>query len=442
MKPALTIAELAQVATFGANKLKKAALENIQASAIVGYELIKGGNVLRIEVQAPNPVNPETSLRRFQELEKNEANKAFFADIENGTYLSYGELRVDAFVEAFMPLFEAKITTAFGYGSEPELKQVIHNGKGEATVVFTSIKNEKRVDHNARWELLDIAEDFNKTVLIPRNLYKSYNEFLNLFADAIGQPRSRFFLKDDPMEVKGDGIEVYVNGNDLVYYGKLTVALPWSGTEVNVIDNEHVPTEEEETDPVGGDEGTGEPGKEPEPETPPPPAANLMSLTKEGSTLTYNFDRAVTLGGAPLEAYSKSAIDFIKETAVPFKDLELFDMALVADNIALALTANSATLTLNPGFFDKEVFTMLDDAKVEGADQFAGNADGIYRVDFNINAGAFASVDGGAITAPADVAVKITVFTDVSKTVTEHTPEDYAAATILGVFGDTPVYPA
>ena len=40
MKPALTIAELAEVATFGANKLKKAALENTALSAIIAYDII------------------------------------------------------------------------------------------------------------------------------------------------------------------------------------------------------------------------------------------------------------------------------------------------------------------------------------------------------------------------------------------------------------------
>ena len=117
-------------------------------------------------------------------------------------------------------------------------------------------------------------------------------------------------------------------------------------------------------------------------------------------------------------------------------------MALVPANIGLTLTATSATLTLNPGFFDKEVFTMLDDSKTGGVDAFKGNDDGIYRVDFNLNKDAFVSADQGAIVASGDLAVKITVFTDVSKTVTQHTAEDYANATILGVFGAEPVYPA
>ena len=65
MKPALTIAELAEVATFGANKLKKAALENTALSAIIAYDIIKGGKVLRVETKAPNPVNEETPIRRI-----------------------------------------------------------------------------------------------------------------------------------------------------------------------------------------------------------------------------------------------------------------------------------------------------------------------------------------------------------------------------------------
>ena len=435
MKPALTIAELAKVATFGANKLKKAALENVALSAVIGYEIIKDGKVLRVETKAPNPVNEETSLRRFLELQKNDENKQFFEDLENGDYLTHGELRVTEFTDEFLAQYSKKIEAKIGYGTDVQLEKVIHNGKGDATIVFNSVKDGKRVTHNASWSLADVKEDFNKTVLIPRSLFKSYNEFMDLFAEAIGQPKDRFFLKDDPMEVKADGIDLFVEGTDLVYYGKLTVALPWSGTEVNVIENDYVPTEqpdedENEEDPVDP------------PVVVPPPAVNNMQVVKAANTLTVNFDRGVLLGGAPLESYGKDAVSFIKDTAIPVKDLELFDMALVPANMNLALTANSATLTLNPGFFDKEVFTMLDDSKTDAVDKFPGNDDGIYRVDFNINKDAFTSVDGGVINAPADLAVKITVFTDVSKTVTNHTAEDYANATILGVFGATPIYPA
>lgn len=435
MKPALTIAELAKVATFGANKLKKAALENVALSAVIGYEIIKGGKVLRVETKAPNPVNEETSLRRFLELQKNDENKQFFEDLENGDYLTHGELRVTEFTDEFLAQYSKKIEAKIGYGADVQLEKVIHNGKGDATIVFNSIKDGKRATHNASWSLADVKEDFNKTVLIPRSLFKSYNEFMELFAEAIGQPKDRFFLKDDPMEVKADGIDLFVGGTDLVYYGKLTVALPWSGTEVNVVENDYVPTEqpdedENEEDPVDP------------PVEVPPPAVNNMQVVKEANTLTVNFDRGVLLGGAPLESYGKDAVSFIKDIAIPVKDLELFDMALVPANMNLALTANSATLTLNPGFFDKEVFTMLDDSKTDAVDKFPGNDAGIHRVDFNINKDAFTSVDGGVINAPADLAVKITVFTDVSKTVTNHTAEDYANATILGVFGATPIYPA
>lgn len=431
MKPALTIAELAKVATFGANKLKKAALENVALSAVIGYEIIKDGKVLRVETKAPNPVNEETSLRRFLELQKNDENKQFFEDLENGDYLTHGELRVTEFTDEFLAQYSKKIEAKIGYGTDVQLEKVIHNGKGDATIVFNSIKDGKRATHNASWSLADVKEDFNKTVLIPRSLFKSYNEFMELFAEAIGQPKDRFFLKDDPMEVKADGIDLFVEGTDLVYYGKLTVALPWSGTEVNVVENDYVPTEqpdedENEEDPVDP------------PVDVPSPAVNNMQVVKAANTLTVNFDRGVLLGGVPLESYGKDAVSFIKDTAIPVKDLELFDMALVPANMNLALTANSATLTLNPGFFDKEVFTMLDDSKTDAVDKF----DGIYRVDFNINKDAFTSVDGGVINAPADLAVKITVFTDVSKTVTNHTAEDYANATILGVFGAIPIYPA
>lgn len=284
MKPALTIAELAEVATFGANKLKKAALENTALSAIIAYDIIKGGKVLRVETKAPNPVNEETPIRRFLELEKNEDNKQFFADIENGNYLAHGELRLTEFTDEFLEQYSEKIEAVFGYGTEPQLDKVIHNGKGDATVVFSSVKDGKRVSHNASWTLTDIKDDFDKTVLIPRSLFKSYNEFMTLFCEAIGQPKDRFFLKDDPMEVKGEGIDVYVEGTDLVYYGKLTVSLPWSGTEVNVIDNGYVSPEE----PSEGEEEPGEGDGEEEPNEPPVTEPPVVAPTPKPQPAVYN----------------------------------------------------------------------------------------------------------------------------------------------------------
>ena len=290
MKPALTIAELANVATFGANKLKKAALENVALSAIVDYAIIKGGQVLRVETKAPNPVNEETSLRRFLELQKNDENKKFFEDLENGNYLAHGELRVTEFTDEFLTQYSKKIEAKIGYGTDVQLGKVIHNGKGDATIVFSSVKDGKRVPHNASWSLVDVKDDFNKTVLIPRSMFKSYNEFMALFAEAIGQPKTRFFLKDDPMEVKADGIDLFVEGGDLVYYGKLTVALPWSGTEVHVIENDYVPTEQPEE--PGEGEDSGEVPVDPPVVTEPPVtetptiAANPLAVTKEPPVVT------------------------------------------------------------------------------------------------------------------------------------------------------------
>ena len=318
MKPALTIAELAKVATFGANKLKKAALENVALSAMVGYEIIKGGKALRVETKAPNPVNEETSLRRFLELEKNEENKQFFEDLENGKYLANGELRVTEFTDEFLAQYSNKIETKIGYGTDVQLDKVIHNGKGDATILFSSVKDGKRVNHTAAWSLVDVKEDFNKTILIPRSMFKSYNEFMTLFAEAIGQPKARFFLKDDPMEVKADGIDLFVEGTDLVYYGKLTVALPWSGTEVNVIDNDYVPTEQPDE---GEDEDTGE-GEPPlveEPVVPPAPQPQPAVYNTRPTALATKADGSF-LNGTGLKSGNATNVDdtLIQLTLAPY----------------------------------------------------------------------------------------------------------------------------
>ena len=124
-----------------------------------------------------------TMLGRCGIIKEEEANdivkglKGILADIENGNYLAHGELRLTEFSDTFLEQYFKKVEAVFGYGSEPQLDKVIHNGKGDATVVFSSVKDGKRVNHNASWALTDIKDDFNKTVLIPRSMFKSYNGY-------------------------------------------------------------------------------------------------------------------------------------------------------------------------------------------------------------------------------------------------------------------------
>ena len=169
------------------------------------------------------------------------------------------------------------------------------------------------------------------------------------------------------------------------------------------------------------------------------------SITTTGNTLTVTFSEAVKYNGFPLEDYAGSSIDFIKNTSHPNQSLDLLDQTLDETKLVLTTTATSYTLTLEPNFFNKNIFKALDDSFVGGPDEWAGNEDGFYRIDFLFKPEAFTSLTDVVVPAntinPTADELKITVYTTASETVTQHTAEDYENSDILGVFDNTPVYP-
>lgn len=168
------------------------------------------------------------------------------------------------------------------------------------------------------------------------------------------------------------------------------------------------------------------------------------SITTTGNTLTVTFSEAVKYNGLPLEDYTGTVIDFIKNTSQPNQSLSLFDQTIDETKLVLTTTATSYTLTLEPNFFNKNIFKALDDSFVGGPDEWAGNEDGFYRIDFLFKPEAFTSLTDVVVPAntsdPTVDELKITVYTTASETVTQHTAEDYENSDILGVFDDTPIY--
>ena len=168
------------------------------------------------------------------------------------------------------------------------------------------------------------------------------------------------------------------------------------------------------------------------------------SITTTGNTLVVTFSEAVKYNGFPLEDYTGTVIDFIKNTSQPNQSLSLLDQALDETKLVLTTTATSYSLRLEPNFFNKDIFKALDDSFVGGPDEWAGNEDGFYRIDFLFKPEAFTSLTDVVVPAntsdPTVDEVKITVYTTASETVTQHTAEDYENSDILGVFDDTPIY--
>ena len=168
------------------------------------------------------------------------------------------------------------------------------------------------------------------------------------------------------------------------------------------------------------------------------------SINALSNVLTVTFSEAVKYNGFPLEDYTGTVIDFIKNTSQPNQSLSLLDQALDETKLVLTTTATSYTLTLEPNFFNKNIFKALDDSFVGGPDEWAGNEDGFYRIDFLFKPEAFTSLTDVVVPAntsdPTVDELKITVYTTASETVTQHTAEDYENSDILGVFDDTPIY--
>lgn len=168
------------------------------------------------------------------------------------------------------------------------------------------------------------------------------------------------------------------------------------------------------------------------------------NILKTGNTLVVTFSEPVKYNGLPLEDYAGSSIDFIKNTSYTNQSSALLDQALDETKVVLNTTATSYSLRLEQNFFNKDIFKALDDSFVGGPDEWAGNEDGFYRIDFLFKPEAFTSLTDVVVPAntinPTVDELKITVYTTASQTVTQHTAEDYENSNILGVFDNTPVY--
>lgn len=172
-----------------------------------------------------------------------------------------------------------------------------------------------------------------------------------------------------------------------------------------------------------------------------PPVPVTFTITKAGNKLTLAFSEAVKFKGVPLESYTGTPLDFIKDVSVVDPELTLLDQCLDLTKMTLEPTATSVSLTLQNDFFIKEVFKMLDDSATSEVDLWAGNDDGIYRVNFTVAPEIFtAATDDRIATTASDPVTKITVYTSASETVEVHTEQDYTDSTIYGVFDDTLVY--
>ena len=257
MKPALGIAELIKIPTFGINKVRKIAVENITQAVVLEYAFIRGGKVLRVKVLRPHPGDELKPLSQFVELPvtTEEDNVTFINKVKGGEYLEHAGLKQEEFKDDFLPLYIAQLEAKLAYGTDPIVSHVIHNSQGIATIYFSTVKEGERVPHTARWSRLNIAESLNAVIVVPRPVYKSYRDFMTIVAGLLETDVTRLFLKEDPVDAV-NGVELYVDVNDLVYFGSIKVSITPGGDKAAIYTKDAV-IPEEPTDPEeGGSEGT------------------------------------------------------------------------------------------------------------------------------------------------------------------------------------------
>lgn len=436
MQAALTIEQLVQMPNFGVNKVRNIALANLEQSVYESYTLTKNNNTLRVKLQRPHPVEDvkDKGVTQFIELDRNQKGMAedetlgpllntFFQKIDDAEFLEHGELNVVAFEAAFAPLYEAKLNYKLSYGSNPTLLKLTYGARSISTMAFTDVKEGKTRKHSVTLKRIDVDKDLNKIVIIPRNLFTTYREFMKIFNVALGEPEdsTRFFLKDDPTAFSGDAIELFIDPDDFVYSGSIKVQLPWGGDEVRVIDRAIAPSDDEEPEePVDDDEeedgenGSGE----------VPTVINPTIVILENSTFSIEFERPVTLGGSPLEAFSGDVIELFGSILAPNETRAGLLSGIDPDNISLSLTPTSVTVQLNGGWYTTTAFKALD------TDKNGHHAFGVTLVPT-----AFVSVDNGPIDPPDDVSFLIVGTAINSDEVDgDFTDEDYLENGILGLF--------
>ena len=438
MQAALTIEQLVQMPNFGVNKVRNIALANLEQSVYESYTLTKNNNTLRVKLQRPHPVEDvkDKGVTQFVELDRNQKGlvedetlelllNTFFQKIDDAEFLEHGELNVVAFEAAFAPLYEAKLNYKLSYGSNPTLLKLTYGARSISTMAFTDVKEGKTRKHSVTLKRIDVDKDLNKIVIIPRNLFTTYREFMKIFNVALGEPEdsTRFFLKDDPTAFSGDAIELFIDPDDFVYSGSIKVQLPWGGDEVRVIDRAIAPSDDEEPEEpedeeLEDDEENGE-GED-------PPEPNEAILVLSNNKLTIEFTRPVTLNGVPLADYDEDAAAAFGDIFATSSGLEALMTSVVTDNASVITTSTQLDIFLQPGWITNAKFEQLDTDK-----------DGHVGFGVILKPTAFVSVDNGPIDPPDDVAILISSLASNHESVETYTPEDYQGITIQTVF----IYP-
>lgn len=151
--------------------------------------------------------------------------------------------------------------------------------------------------------------------------------------------------------------------------------------------------------------------------------STVMSISLFADMLSVNFTRPVLINGVPLPAYALGGAQLIRDLFEGTIGLTSFAGGLKKEYIETVLQDNGFTIKLLPGFFDAGIFGDID--SVDGAT-------GVQSLPLSLNMDALASIDGEDIVYGSQNNIVLSIYTNISSTVTTHTTDDYLRSTMIG----------
>ena len=126
----------------------------------------------------------------------------------------------------------------------------------------------------------------------------------------------------------------------------------------------------------------------------PAPIATLTTITGDSNILNVTFDQPVFLNGTALELVPVTTeTEKLAFLQTFFDDSTLTADMFNAENITIALTSQSVTITLGPDSINHDLFVALDNPETGTGDPWVGDGNGIYRIDVDVDATVFANRD-------------------------------------------------
>lgn len=154
----------------------------------------------------------------------NSAYKTIAGKIKTGKYMVHGEFDSFAFSKDFIPAYLEEVKKGLKYDEENVvLLNRVPGNNGEATLRLRITENGHSKITTAKTPCEDINKAINGTVVIPRESYRSHNDFMDKLHKLFRVDIGFFTFRKDVMAEKGEWIDVEVAPSIINYHGTLRV---------------------------------------------------------------------------------------------------------------------------------------------------------------------------------------------------------------------------